>query len=65
MAKKWATQEAQGISNDAFFSVIAAPSYNGHGASIAVKRIEPFDNKAQHEWKNKSDRIMYNGIELD
>lgn len=64
-AAEWATQEAPDISNDDFFKVIAAPSYNGVGATIAVKRLEPFANKAQHEWKNKEDRVMYNGIELD
>lgn len=64
-AAEWATQEAPDIANDDFFKVISASSYNGAGATIKVHRIEPFENRAQYEWKNKEDRISYNGIDID
>jgi hypothetical protein len=62
-AQEWATQEAPDVSNDAFFTVIAHAEYNQPEATLSVHRIEPFENKAQYEWKNKNDKVMYNGIE--
>ncbi len=70
-ADMWATQEAKGIENDRFFNVIAAQNYNLSGATLYVKRLEPFENKAQHTWKRKleseadPDSLLYNGIDCD
>ena len=70
-ADDWATQEARGISNTAFFDVIAAKQYNDPSSRVAVKRIEPFENKAQHAWRKKLDDsddpsdVLYNGIACD
>ena len=59
--------EAPGIRNEALFRAVAQRPYNGAGAAVKVVRIQPFANRAQHEWKELLGKgapglANYNGI---
>ncbi|MDY0029100.1 MAG: hypothetical protein RBR86_04060 [Pseudobdellovibrionaceae bacterium] len=60
--------EACGIDDATFYQVIGNPEYKHPQSSLSVIRLEPFPNKAQHEWKNRvrqmGDGILYNGAQL-
>ncbi|MBI4031047.1 MAG: hypothetical protein HY370_05175 [Proteobacteria bacterium] len=62
--------EAPGISNSAFFNVIADAQYNQPGHALTVIHIAPFANRAQYAWAEKlaaekdPNKVLYNGVKI-
>ncbi len=58
--------EAPGVGNAALFHAVAARPYNHEASALRVMRLQPFDNRAQHEWarlnREEPSKIrVYNG----
>lgn len=56
--------EAPGIGNADLFDIIATRPYTHPRSALSLIRLEPFANRAQHEWRARADRgeaRFYNG----